>query len=123
MSNNFDFGSVIIPIFLAVLLVLFLRQFFTQKGRLSTVKFLTGAREVNLLGELSPVQLSSRFGFKTEQKMRLYRCSDRANIYYILEVTNRSMGRLNRNFVKLDPPLLAEIERQIKTGYQPGKVI
>ena len=114
MFSGVELSSAFFVIFFVLVLVFFIRQFFTKAGRLSTIKFVSGAKEVTLLGEISPVELKSRLGIGSKQKLNLYRCMGDIKEFYVLEVTQNMFGSMKRVFVKLDPQTLKEIDQLVK---------
>jgi hypothetical protein len=110
VSFTSNFWWILIFIFLVV----FFFYFFTKKGRLSIVKINTGADEVISLGELNP-QDARRDNAK--RKRRLYKCLDKSNEFYVIEVTNnRYLKGFNRYYFELTPEELKRINQLVRLG-------
>jgi hypothetical protein len=83
----------------------------TKKGKLFSVKMITGAKNIELVGELSDPQIvRSKLGLGFKQTLKVYKCSTDVENYYVLESTDSHGGGFNRHYIILKPDTIAQLE-------------
>jgi len=101
--------------FSLIIIIFFIYSFFTKSGQLKTVKMITGANNVTELGSLTPTSFHTKL-WKANQDIKIYKCSNSNEFYFILESTHRNWGGSNRNYIKLTPELILELSNLTGTN-------
>ncbi|MFZ2152557.1 MAG: hypothetical protein WAV41_00670 [Microgenomates group bacterium] len=93
------------------IICIFAYQMWSKKGRRQTIEMITGLKVVGEVAELPSNEFSPRFGLRVHQDLRLYKCKEGDNLVYILENTQRALGGISRNFIKLSSESIDRINQ------------
>jgi len=98
---------------IGIFIILFVYYAFTKKGRINAVRMITSSKDVTMVGQLPPTEINT-LGVNTKQELKLYRCINKNEQFYVIENTQKSLGGMSRYYVKITPEIASQLVNLLK---------
>lgn len=115
-----DLPSIAFLALFIVIMVFFVYVFLTKRGQKELVDLTMNTTSAVLVGELPDIEFTPKFSLLTiKQKLKLYKCDGDSGPFYVLELTQNTIGSINRQFVKLSPEMASKLKALLQNIGEP----